>query len=195
MQMHHGFIEEALGNTVSLQIRHDVAVGDLGRFLHYITEFSGEAKAAVERVHARALHGQGRPTHGRPRQPGDDADTALRRLGAKQRHAEKILYLRLADTQLQLRIVEQSYRRLAHDTTELFLQVANPGLAGNPLDDGANRRVANFQTRFRNAGALEQARPQMVLGNLQLLFGDVTGEADHLHTVDQRPGDRVELIG
>ena len=45
------------------------------------------------------------------------------------------------------------------------------------------------------AVAVALARPQVALGDGELLLGGVAVEADHLHAVKQRPGDRVGDVG
>jgi hypothetical protein len=43
--------------------------------------------------------------------------------------------------------------------------------------------------------AVALARPQVALGDRELLLGGVAVEGDHLHAVEQRPGDRVGDVG
>jgi hypothetical protein len=47
---------------------------------------------------------------------------------------------------------------------------------------------------FFRPAFLQHARPQVMLGDGELFLGDVAGEADHLHAVEQRRGDG-ELVG
>ena len=52
-----------------------------------------------------------------------------------------------------------------------------------------------FDGRFVETCILELAWNQMALGNLNLLFCDITAHLDDFHTVEQGLGDGTQIIG
>ena len=85
--------------------------------------------------------------------------------------------------------------RLAQHGAQLALQLADARLARVVGDDepqhvGVDRDVVRAQ-----AVPLHLARPQVVARDGHLLVGRVAVEPDHLHPVEQRPGDRVRHVG
>ena len=83
---------------------------------------------------------------------------------------------------------------LATDAADLALEVADPGLARVLLDDRAQRGVGEAHPGALEAVLGELARDQVALRDVELLVGRVAGELDHLHPVEQRAGDRVEVV-
>ena len=75
------------------------------------------------------------------------------------------------------------------------LQVAHPGLAGVAVDDRGERRFGDRHLALAEPVTGEGLGEQVAAGDLQLLFEDVAGEADHLHAVQKRCRDGVELVG
>ena len=88
MQVDKGLVEEARVATELLQVRADIAVGDLGRFLHDIAQLTGQFEAAVQGVDQGCLDWQGRAAHAGPGQAGDDAFSCQHLFTAKHRHAQ-----------------------------------------------------------------------------------------------------------
>ncbi|MNN54839.1 hypothetical protein D3C81_1696770 [compost metagenome] len=144
---------------------------------------------------ARRLDRQGGAAHAGPGQPGDDADALQALLLAKRRHAQVVLEVLRSDLHFRLGIAEQADHRLAHDPAQLLLQLAHAGFAGIAFDHRLQCAVADRQTRLGHARLGQLLGPQVALGDGQLLFGDVAGEADHFHAVEQGPWDRVEGVG
>src|SRR5437763_1948030 len=70
---------------------------------------------------------------------------------------------------------------LPADRADLALEVSHPGLARVAVDDEQQRLVAELDPRRRQAVALDLARDQVALGDLQFLLLRVAGELDHLH--------------
>ena len=78
---------------------------------------------------------------------------------------------------------------------ELALEVAHAGLAGVLRDDGLQQLVAHRDLVLAQSVALALARPQVVACDGHLLGHGVAVEADDLHAVQQRAGDRLGLVG
>jgi hypothetical protein len=84
---------------------------------------------------------------------------------------------------------------LAQQLAELALEVAHARLARVLGDDRAQHLVGDLDLVLAQTVAVALARPQVALGDRELLLGGVAVEADHLHAVEQRPGDRVGDVG
>ncbi len=78
---------------------------------------------------------------------------------------------------------------------QLLLELTHAGLAGVALDHLAQGRIREIDALARNIVARQQLRPQVMLGDGHLLFGDVARETDLLHAVEQWPRDRIEGVG
>ncbi|MNE61901.1 hypothetical protein D3C80_1571470 [compost metagenome] len=77
----------------------------------------------------------------------------------------------------------------------MLLQLAHAGLAGITVDHQAQGAVADAEAGLGNAGLFQLLGPQVALGDGQFFFGDIAGQADHFHAVEQRPGYRIEGVG
>ncbi len=93
------------------------------------------------------------------------------------------------------RAARDARRRLAQQRPELALEVAHARLAGVLADDRAQHVVADRHLVGAQAVALELALPQVVAADGDLLLDGVAVEADDLHAVEQRAGDRLRLVG
>ena len=82
-------------------------------------------------------------------------------------------------------------RRLAQHGAELALEPAHARLAGVLGDERPQRVVVDRDLVLAQAVAVALARPQVALGDRDLLVGRVAVEAHDLHAVEQRPGDRL----
>ena len=94
-----------------------------------------------------------------------------------------------------VRVFQQVHNAFADDFVQQFFQAAHacfPGVALNNLSDGS---VGDVHLLFQQAGPFQQPRHQVMLGDSELFLGDVARQADHVHTVEQWPGDCVELVG
>ena len=117
-------------------------------------------------------------------------------LGVEPLPAEQLADPRLGHGHLALgAALGDLARDLAADAADLALELAHAGLARVIGDDHAQRRVGERDLALGQAVALDLARDQVALGDLELLLLGVAGELDHLHPVAQRPGDRVQRVG
>src|SRR6185437_16794137 len=72
---------------------------------------------------------------------------------------------------------------LAADRPDLALELPHAGLTRVVGDDYLERRVAECNPAGREPVALDLARHQVALGDLELLLLGIAGELDHLHPV------------
>src|SRR5690606_14019577 len=128
VQVHEGLIEEHRVAAVLLEVRADVAVGELGRLLHHLAELTGELEATVKGVDARGFDGQRDAAHAGPCQSGDDADALQALLAPEHRNTERFFQILWADADGQLGILKQAHHRLAHQLAELLLQLTHASL-------------------------------------------------------------------
>jgi hypothetical protein len=84
---------------------------------------------------------------------------------------------------------------LPEQRAELALEVPDARLAGVLGHHGAEHVVADRHLVLAQAVAVALARPQVALGDRDLLLGRVPVEAHDLHAVEQRRGDRLGHVG
>ena len=135
--MDEGVLEEGRIGAELGGVADQVAIGDLGGFLHDVAELAGELEAAHEAVGPGGLDGERGAAHGGPGETRDDAGARELAFVAKHRAAEIVLQIGLADADRRLLAFEHPHGDLAHDLSELFLQPTHPGIAGIALDQGA----------------------------------------------------------
>ena len=82
-------------------------------------------------------------------------------------------------------------RGLAQQLAELALELPHAGLARVVGDDELEHVVVDRDLVLEQAVPLALARPEVVARDRDLLVGRVAVEADDLHPVEQRAGDRV----
>ncbi len=143
----------------------------------------------------RGLDRQGGAAHAGPGKTGDNTLTGQHLLAAEHRHAQGGLEVLGGDLELGVRVFQQFDHRLAHQLAQLFLQLTHPGFAGIALDHRTQRGVVDAQAGLGHAGLVQLLGPQVALGDGQLFFGDIAGQADHFHAIEQGPGDRVQGVG
>ena len=86
-------------------------------------------------------------------------------------------------------------RQFATDCANLLLELAHPGLARVMPCHHCHafaREVDHLQTK---PVLLDLPRNQVALRNRDLLLLGIACQFDDFHTVEQRPGNRVQLVG
>ena len=101
----------------------------------------------------------------------------------------------LAALLVRLAILDLLARALARDARDLPLEIAQPGLARVVVDDEAQGRVRELERLVVEAGGGELARQHVAARDLELLLFGVAGEADDLHAIAERLGDRIGGVG
>ena len=195
MQVDERLVEESRVALEASEVRRHIAVGDLGGFLHHIPQLAGQFEAALGAVNPRRLDAQGGSTHGGPRQSGDDTGAFQRFFFLERGLSQVTLQIRDPHLHRLVRIVQQLHDALAENLVQQFFQAPHPGLAGIALNDLFDGGVGDVELLFQQAGPLQQPGQQVVFGDSQLFFRDVTGQANHVHPVEQWPRNRIELVG
>ncbi len=114
--------------------------------------------------------------------------------GRKRTPSEVLLQVGLVDHDRRRLAFGDALRGLARDLAELTLERTHTGLSGPPRDDRVERRVGDVELVVAQPGLLPLAREQVVLRDRDLLVLGVTVELHDLHAVEQRAGDRLELV-
>src|SRR5689334_19924144 len=99
------------------------------------------------------------------------------------------------DAHSPLMSFSDSSRDLAANSSNLALQLPEPGLLSVLLNDGGERRLGDVQVARRDAVLLNLLRQQVTTSDLAFLFFRVARQAYHLHAVAKRRLNRVENIG
>ena len=171
--------------------------GDARRLLHDVAELAGEHQPVGAR-HRGGLDEQHVAAGAGDREPGGDArhGRALRRLLEELLPAERLAHHRHVDGDRRLRRARRDARsRLAQQRAELALELPHAGLAGVVVDDEPQDRVVDRHLVRPQPVALDLPRPQVAARDRHLLGDRVAVEADHLHAVEQRPGNGVGDVG
>ena len=110
--------------------------------------------------------------------------------------AEELAHALGRDRHGRRQLVRRDLRRdLARDLAELALEVADARLAGVVGDHLHDRGVVDGDLVGLEAGLLDLALEQVVARDRDLLLFGVAVEADQLHAVEQRRGDRLRHVG
>src|SRR5512139_712381 len=143
--MNEGLIEKGGQAFVLLEMRRDIAVGDLRGFAHHFTELAGELEATVFAVHQRGFDAEGGATHRCPRQASDNPHTAQQLLLVEDWFAQIGFKIIGADPNRSRVASHDLDNRLAYDPSQLFFQTAYTRFAGITFDYLAQSAIANFQ--------------------------------------------------
>src|SRR5262249_27241086 len=117
---------------------------------------------------------------------------ALRRLLPEPLPPERVAHERLVDDDRWLRVAGgDARRRLPQPLAELALELANAGLACVLGHDQLDQLVRDLDLVLAQPVALALAREEVAAGDRDLLIDRVAVEADDLHPVEQRSGNRL----
>ena len=137
------------------------------------------------------------PPTGVQARPVATPGTRVRRLTSAwtlRRPSSSATLPRLTLTRLRRRPLRDLARDLAADRADLALELADAGLARVAGDDLAQRRVGDLRPGPLQPVALDLARDEVALGDLELLVLGVARDVDDLHPVQQRAGDAIEVV-
>jgi len=95
----------------------------------------------------------------------------------------------------KLLVGSQLTGQLTHNLGYLFIQFTNAALTGVRFDDRLQRLFRELHFSFRQTVNLQLFRDQMTGSDFHLFFHDITTHFDQLHTIQQRLGNRVQVIG
>jgi hypothetical protein len=193
------------------------AHGGAGALLHHVAERAGELHAPPARDHAH-LDLEQLAAGGRVGEPVGHPDLVLehRVVVLERRRAQERRQLlgahdrrprdrsrRAAAPPLRagaagrwpVARLERTPRQLARHLPDAPLELAHPGLARPPAHHGGQRAGLPHRGVGREPRPPELPRPQVPLGDGQLLRLQVPGDAHHLHAVAQRLGHLAQRVG
>ena len=168
-----------------------------GGLAHHVAELTRDGQLALAR-HGGRLDEQDVAARRRPRQACRDPRPARAPpcLRDEPRAPEQLAHAGRRHRHLaRERALGHAARDLAARGADLALQVADARLARALGDDRLQAGVGERDLRALQAAALDLARHQVALGDLELLLLGVAGERDDLHAVAQRPRHGVERVG
>src|SRR5581483_5037836 len=131
------------------------------------------------------------------REAGGDAGHGgpLGRLLPEALTAERLAQERLVDHDGRLGLAGgDPRRRLPQQLPELALELPDARLARVLGDDTLDQLVGDLDLVLAEAVPLALPRPEVAAGDRDLLVDRVAVEADHLHAVEQRTGDRLRDV-
>src|SRR4051794_4459774 len=174
-----------------------VGEGNARGLLHDVAELAGERQAGLPALHPVGLDeqhvaaGAGHGQAGRDARHRGAGGGLLEDLLAAERVADGVE----VDRDRRLGGARRDAGRgLAQQRPELALELADAGFARVLGDDRARQLVGDLDLVLSEAVAPALARPQVAAGDRRLLGGRVAVEADDLHAVEQRAGDRLGLV-
>src|SRR4051794_10191312 len=191
-------LERVLGEAELTRVRAHVGQRDPRRLLHHVAELAGERQPAGRALHVVGLDEQHVAAGAGPGRAGGAAGARggggrlLEDLLAAERVADGV---EVDDDRGRGAGRRDARRGLAQQRAELALELAHARLARVLGDDRAQELVGDLHLVLAQAVALALARPQVAAGDRGLLGGRVAVEADDLHAVEQRAGDRLGLVG
>ncbi len=112
----------------------------------------------------------------------------------KSRLAEDILQVPSLDVDLFVGRLRDPYRVMPENLANFPFEGAHARLAGVVMDDLPQRVIVNSSLFRGQSVRFQLAGHEITPRDLQLLLRRVAGQRDDLHTVAQRPGDRVEQV-
>ena len=122
------------------------------------------------------------------------SDVRLRTSASEAPRAEPLAHELLVRAHLLRPALGDPARRLPADGRDLPLELAHARLARVLADDRAQPLVGERELLALEPVRLQLLRDEVLLGDAELLFLGVAGELDHVHPVEQRRRDRVELV-
>ena len=194
--MHVARVMEARWNPQGLRLGSDDSISSLNRLLHYVTQRTGFHHATLT-TGRRHLNRQQLAAHRRPRQARDLADLVFLLGGAEIEfpHAENVRQRFRADGLPRFPLSQsKSLDHLAAHFGNLALQCPDPRFAGVVADDvqaGPFRQVDLIGLEPVELGLLGY---QILLGDVEILILGVARDANHLHPIQQWPGD-IHRVG
>ncbi|KAL8943147.1 MAG: hypothetical protein Q9211_001097, partial [Gyalolechia sp. 1 TL-2023] len=217
--VHLGFFEELVPRELARHEPLGERVGDERAFAHHVLQVAGAFEAGAgrgrERVFDDGFDVEGRAAHGRPCEAHRDAGGGgfVEAVGGEDRGADVVFEVRTVDGHVDgvgdfeghprgvvlfvafADVTDDVEGGFAVHFLDLLLQVPDAGFAAVGFDeffDGAFVQVDGdvFQT-----GELLRGRGEVAFCNGHFFVGDVAGQFDHLHAVEEGSGDGVRHVG
>src|ERR1700761_4392702 len=178
-------------------------LSSLHTLLHHVAELTGHAEVPLA-LHLVRLDEEHIAANGRPCKANSNARPlcALGDLGinAYLDAAKELVHdLRCDDKLLALRWIDCAFsdatRSFAADRSDELLEPADARLARVMARDKSHARRRKVDVLRRDSVFLDLARNQVALCDIDLLLLGITGEVNDLHTVEQWPRYRIQLVG
>jgi len=168
------------------------------RLFHYITQVSGQRQAAAFAATETGFDEQNLTADSSPRQAGNHTGIFIalilvaRIFGSAQEFVQ-IARLNFGLCEITVRSILTS--RFAQNLSNLLLQLTHTAFTGIRLYNRFQRILGNLDIVFLHTVCFQLFGNQMATGNLYLFLGDITAYFNQLHAVEQRSGNRIQIIG
>ena len=136
---------------------------------------------------------EGRAAQRGPGQSGDHADAGHPRFLPERRFAQIAFQIGFIHRDRSFGLSSTIFTALLRTIRPAFPDCA-PRPRGRNLNDLGQRAILDLDAIPLQAAALQQLRPQVVAGDFAAFGGDVAGQADGFHAVEQRRRNGVELL-
>ena len=169
--------------------RPDIGPGRLNRFLHHVAQLTGHRHTTFTRQH-NSFDIQQLAANFRPGQTGDNTDKIFlfSKPVAEPLHACPffVIQIALGNRDLFQAVHGDFLHRLARQFGNLTLKITHTGFPGVVADDVAKRFITDRPLTLLQAVCADLFFDQVTFGDLHLFVFRVTGQANDLHTVEQR---------
>ena len=187
--------EPVLRQAELLGVRAHPRERRLRRLLHHLAELAGDRQPALARVGGR-LDEEDVAADGRVGEPGRDARVgrALAHLAAEAARPEPLAERASSTRTLSASPFAIRVAALRQRSAMRRSRLRTPASRVYSRIDRAQDAVGKAQLLLGQPVRLELLRDEVALRDAELLLLGVARELDHVHAVEQRPGDRVERV-
>ena len=167
----------------------------LRRLLHNVAELACQQKIPLA-GHQVDLDLQRHTADRSPGEPAHDTDLVriVGRIHSVLFGAEKISEILPGHLHTLFLLLQDHSGSLPADMSDLPLELAHTGLTRILHDHIADRFIGNEQLILPDSVRLLLLGNQMFFGDVMLFIFGIGSDLDHLHTVQERPRDRIRVI-
>ena len=179
-------------------MRLDVFQCQHGRLFHYITQIAGQCQTSTLATAQAGFHEKYFTTYGSPRQTGHHPCILITLILVPGIFGCTQEFIQVSRFYFGLRkITVRSILacRFTEYLSDFLFQFAHAALTGIILYNGFQCVLRNLDIILFHTVCLQFLRNQMAAGNLNLFFRDIAAYLNQLHTVQQRSGDGIQIIG
>ena len=190
-----GFIE-IRRHTQLLCIGTNITQGRMGGFFHHIAQVPGKLQLAGA-IHHVDFYFQCFAANRGPGKAGHQSHLITAGQTVRQIFANTQEGFQVAAGYRDFFCVlpgEKLHIRFAAQFCQITLQITNAGFPGIAANDLPNGIIRDLQLTFFQAVLFQLLGNQMILCDHQLLFIRIRAQLNDLHTVQQRPRDRIQGI-
>ena len=179
-------------------MRLDIFQCQHGRLFHYITQIAGQCQTSALTTAQASFHEKYFTTYGSPRQTGHYSCVLITLIlitgifGCPQ----KFIQVSRFDFGLRKITVRSILAcRFTEYLSDFLFQFAHTALTSIILYNGFQRVLRNLDIILFHTVCLQFLRNQMTAGNFNLFFRDIAAYFNQLHTIQQRSGDGIQIVG